>query len=108
MSEKTIVVGCRLPHGIILDHPLDPRVQVELKGLNGSQIIGADYMTNVIDAEFWGVWSQVHKDSPLLKSGALYAVKDESSAKAKAKELKDEKTGFEQMPQGGAGIKKAD
>lgn len=105
-----LIIGCRLPHGIILENPDPeaPKVEIEVKGLNSSNIIGAEYMTTPVDADFWALWSKFHKDSPLLKSGSLFAVKDESSAKSKAKELKDEKTGFEPMPQNGPGIKKAD
>ena len=108
MAKTTVIVGCRLPHGIVLDHPLDPSKKIELAGLNKALIIGADHATTEVDGEFWEQWKTVHKDFPALKSGAIFEAKDAASAKAKAKELKDEKTGFEPMPQEAQGVKPAD
>jgi len=42
---KVIVVGCKLPHGITLEHPMNAAQKVELKGVNSTQIIGAEYAT---------------------------------------------------------------
>ena len=107
-TAKTVLIGCKLPHGLILDHPLDVSKKVELAGLNKAIIIGADCATTPVDGEFWETWKTVHKDFPALKSGAIFEAKDAASAKAKAKELKDEKTGFEPMPQEAQGVKPAD
>lgn len=108
MAKATVIVGCRLPTGIVLDHPLDPSKKVELAGLNKALVIGSDHATTEVDGEFWEQWKTVHKDFPALKSGAIFEAKDAASAKAKAKELKDEKTGFEPMAQEAQGVKPAD
>ena len=48
VGGTSVTIGCKLPHGIVLDHPLDTSKKVELKGKNSSLIIGAEYGTTVI------------------------------------------------------------
>jgi len=103
-----IIVGCRLPHGIILNHPLNPEDTVELNGLNKVVIVGADHATTEVDEDFWGIWKTAHKDFQPLKSGAIFEAKNVAEAKGKGKELKAEKTGFEKVEQTAMGVKKAD
>lgn len=107
MAAKTVLIGCKLPHGLILDHPLDVSKKVELAGLNKAIIIGADCATTPVDGEFWETWKTVHKDHPALKSGAIFEARTTEEVKAKSKELKAEKTGFEAMPQEAQGVKPA-
>lgn len=106
-TAKTVLIGCKLPHGLILDHPLDVSKKVELAGLNKAIIIGADCATTPVDGEFWETWKTVHKDHPALKSGAIFEARTTEEVKAKSKELKAEKTGFEAMPQEAMGVKVA-
>lgn len=113
VGGNPVVIGCKLPHGLILDHPLDPSKKVEINGLNRSLIIGATYATTQVDAEFWEHWKTVHKDFPALKSGAIFEAGTAAEAAAVAKELEGEKTGFEPMAQDGtderaAGVKSVD
>ena len=108
VTAKTVLIGCKLPHGLILDHPLDVSKKVELAGLNKAIIIGADCATTTVDGEFWETWKTVHKDHPAIKSGAIFEARTTEEVKAKAKELKEEKTGFEAMPQEAMGVKVAD
>lgn len=107
-TAKTVLIGCKLPHGLILDHPLDVSKKVELAGLNKAVIIGADCATTPVDGEFWETWKTVHKDHPAIKSGAIFEARTTEEVKAKAKERKEEKTGFEAMPQEAMGVKVAD
>lgn len=108
VGSTSVTIGCKLPHGIILDHPLNPEKKVELKGKNGSPIIGAEYGTTEVDGEFWETWKTVHKDFPALKSGAIFEAANASELVAVAAELEGEKTGFEPMPQEAQGVKPAD
>lgn len=108
VGSSSITIGCKLPHGIILDHPLDPAKKVELKGKNGSRIIGAEYGTTEVDGEFWDMWKTVHKDFPALRSGAIFEAKSASELAAVAAELEDEETGFEPMAQNAQGVVPAD
>lgn len=102
-----IIVGCRLPHGVVLRHPINQELQVEIQGLNKSKIIGATHISTNVDADFWAEWKAANQSSDLLKSNALFEAKSDSDAKAIAKEVNDEKTGFEKMPQKAPGIEKA-
>lgn len=108
MAAKTVVIGCRLPHGLVIHHPMKPSEKVTLKGENEAVIKGVGYATTEVDADFWADWKLAHKDFAPLVSGAIFEAKSEAEAKAVAKELKAEKTGFEGMSQDGAGIKPAD
>ena len=107
MAEKMIVVGCRLPHGIILEHPTLPGKTVEIRGKNKAVIIGADFSSTEVDGEFWEAWKAANKDFPALKSGAIFEAKNRAEAAAVARELKDEITGFEPMPQTDKGVNPA-
>ena len=107
VGSTSVTIGCKLPHGIILDHPLDPDKKVELKGKNGSMIVGAPYGTTEVDGEFWETWKTVHKDFPALRSGAIFEAANASELTAVAAELEDETTGFEPMAQNAQGVKPA-
>ena len=109
---KITIVGCKLPHGIVLEAPLDPSKSVELKGLNNVTIVGADYATTEVDADFMEQWVAANQDFPALKSGAIFIAKNASDATAIGEEFKERETGFEPMRTDGkdkraAGVKKA-
>lgn len=97
-----ITIGCRLPHGIVLE--VGDKL-VNIKGLNSSMIIGADHFANEVDASFWKAWSEANADSRLLSSGALFSASNEKEAKAKAKDLKSVKTGLEPVDPDSMGVK---
>lgn len=94
---KVMVIGCKLPQGIILEHPQDTENTVTLNGLNRALIIGADYATTEVDADFWGAWIDSNKDFPAVKSGAIFAAKNIASVASMAKEFEERKTGLEGM-----------
>lgn len=111
MAGKIVVVGCRLPHGITLHHPMKPEQTVTLKGANRATIIGAEHGTTEVDADFWGVWESTHKEYAPLKSGAIFVAKSAADVEAAATERKGEKTGFERIDPKAAkknGVEKAD
>jgi hypothetical protein len=103
-----VTVCCSLPHGIVLQHPQNPKITVVVNGLNKATIIGASHATTEIDADIWEAWKAEHKDFPAIKAGALFSAKTADEAKGKMTEMKDEKTGFESMPQNAMGIVKED
>lgn len=113
MAKATVSIGCKLPHGIILQHPMDPNNKVELRGKNKVTIIGADYAVTQVDAEFWESWVAVNKEFAPFLSGAIFVGKNEAAVADTAKELAKTKTGFEQMQTDGkdpraSGVKTAD
>lgn len=105
---KIVVVGCKLPHGITIEHPMDPAKTVELKGKNKSLIVGAEYATTEVDADFFEQWAAVNKEFPAVKSGAIFVAKNAADVAAMAAEFKDRKTGFEAMDPKSHGVKPAD
>lgn len=112
MAAKIVVVGCKLPHGITIEHPMDPSKTVELKGKNKALIIGAEYGTTEVDGDFFEQWAAVNKEFPAVKSGAIFVAKTATEAATIAAEFKDRKTGFEAMRTDGkddraAGVKTA-
>lgn len=105
-----MIIGCRLPNGIVLEHG---NRKVTLDGLNKATIKGATYTINRVDRDFWQAWIKDHKDFGPVKSGAIFEAGSESDAKAIAAERKDETTGFEPMRTDGkdkraGGVKKRD
>lgn len=104
-----VIIGCRLPHGLVLKNPLAKNSSVTLAGLNSSRIIGADYVTTEVDADFWAAWKLTYENSfgPFIK-GAIFEARSESEAASIAKEVRKEKTGFEPMAKEAAGVKPAE
>ncbi len=105
---KIVIVGCKLPHGLILEHPMDPTVKVELAGKNKALILGADYASTEVDSDFWEQWAAVNKEFPAVKSGAIFVAKSSADVAAVARENADRKTGFEAMDPKSHGVKPAD
>jgi hypothetical protein len=113
MAGKTVIIGCRLPHGVVLRHPVKQDATVELKGLNSATIIGTEHVTTEIDAQFWADWKAANANSDLTKSNAVFEAKSLSDAAAIAREISDETTGLEPLRTDGKdkrakGVKKAD
>ncbi len=104
MAKETVLIGCRLPNGIILTHP-QTKVQVKISGTSGERLESGVYLppracaTTEVDAEFWAAWKAAYAGFPPLKNRALFEARNEQEAAAKAKEVQKERTGFEQMPQ---------
>jgi hypothetical protein len=113
MARETILIGCRLPNGLILHNP-DPTKRdqtVKLAGTSSAPTEGGLYLppkmfaTTEVDAEFWSAWKAAYVGFPPLKNRAVFEAKSEQEASAKAKELKNENTGFEQMVKTAGGVK---
>jgi hypothetical protein len=104
-----VLIGCRLPNGLVLQHPNpEVAVRVRLNGKFSSKIIGATHGTTEVDADFWEVWKKAYANYQPLKSGAIFEARSETESAAKAKELSKELTGFEPMKQDAAGVKPAE
>lgn len=118
MPSETVIIGCRLPHGLklTLREPMSPEGQpgaiistVRINGVNSSKIIGATHAITHVDAEFWATWKKTFSKFKALKNGAIFEAKTVDQADYKIKELvkAKSKTGFEPMPQDAAGVKPA-
>lgn len=104
---KTII-GCRLPHGIVLEHPANPAKTVEIDGLNKAVIIGAEYTTTAVEDSFWDEWKAANGSFPALLNGAIFEAKSQNDASAVFREVKEMATGFEPMSPTDAGVKPAE
>lgn len=100
-----VTIGCKLPHGLILQHPANPDRKVRLNGLKDSKIIGATFITTEIDAEFWAIWKKSYSDFQPLKTGAVFEASNQAEADAIGKELEGEKTGLEPLSPSAHGVK---
>ncbi len=94
---KVVTVGCKLPHGITIEHPLDPSKTVTLNGKNKAVILGAEYASTEVDGDFWEQWLAVNKEFPAVKAGAIFVAKSATDVAAVAREFADRRTGFEPM-----------
>lgn len=107
-SATHIAVCCKLPHGLILRHPMDQQKTVTLNGKNKAAIIGAGYGTTMVDVDFWEQWVAVNQEFEPLKSKAIFTAENAADMEAQAKELAKEKTGFEGLDPNSHGVKVAD
>jgi hypothetical protein len=105
MARETILIGCRLPNGLILHHPDSTKnVTVKLEGTlrpptaDGLYLPAKMFATTEVDAEFWALWKAAYVGFPPLKNRAVFEARSDQEATGKAKEVAKEKTGFEQMP----------
>lgn len=106
-----VVIGCRLPNGLIIRHP-NPQfnAEVKLNGLHSSKLIARDgspaasYVTTEVDQELWDAWKIAYRDFAALKNGSIFEAKSLTDAAAQGKERSKEKFGFEPMPQKALGI----
>lgn len=96
-----MIIGCRLPHGLILTVG---NKSVTLNGLNKVTIIGATYATTEVDNDFWAAWKAQHADFPALKNGAIFEAKTPADAQAKASEVSKEPTGLEPLKPDSGGV----
>jgi hypothetical protein len=107
MAGRSVFIGCKLPNGIILEHPANKAHKVELKGVSNVLVIGADYATTEIDADFWEAWEVKNKDYAPLKSGAIFAAKSGGEVAAIAKDFSARKTGLEPIVPKSHGVEPA-
>ena len=107
----TVLVGCRLPNGMILHHPQDRKKTIKLNGVfeplgEGLWSPPRAYATTEVDADFWNAWKAAYAGNNPLKNRAVFEAKDEKDAMAKAKD--SDRTGFEQTPRNAVpGVTKA-
>ena len=92
--SNTVLVGCKLPSGIVLDGATR---KIELNGLNTTMISGGVGLTHV-DAVEWMYIQEVYKSHAAFASNAVFNYKDSDSVAdvvEMAADLSEVKTGFE-------------
>lgn len=106
-SATTCVVGCRLPHGLVLQlrmkngrpdargtfEPLGRRFTV--KGANDSRIVGGAGFTENVPTEFMVEWLKQNAEHPAVVNRNIFMHTDGKSVEAVARETKGQTTGLE-------------
>lgn len=109
MAKETVLIGCRLPHGLTLtvrNAEGEIVATANVNGMNSSVIKGATYTTTPVDVEIWATWKKTYGPNfQPLKNGAIFEANTEDQAKFKAKELVKVKTGFEALNPDEAAVK---
>jgi len=104
---EVVVVGCKLPNGIVLEVE---GYSVVLNGANSSNVIGGYGLTESVDKDAFDKWMKIHADQAYVKNELVFAQAKTNSAESKAKENADRRSGLEGLPQDKPmpGIEKAD
>lgn len=111
MAKEQVLIGCKLPHGLIMEIPepgdmLRPRPvgkRVILKGANSlrtnpNAAQGTfPYAVTSVDKEFWEAWLERHKDRPFITNELVFVAKNEADAKSMGRERIGERTGMEAL-----------
>lgn len=87
-----ITVACKLPQGLHIHLP--DRRQIKLHGSASPYAIAGHGMTRGIKASDWAEVEALYVDAAWLRSEAVFAMRQEEDASAKATERKEENVGF--------------
>jgi hypothetical protein len=91
MADKQVIVGCKLPNGLIAQVG---NTKVEFKGANSSRVVGG-YGLTPVDKDFADAWFKQHKNFHPVKAELIFVQSDVVSAEAQADEQAEVKTGLE-------------
>lgn len=96
-STETVTVGCKLPHGLILDMTVagQPPRRFRVKGMNSARVIGGYGITQGVPKDFWDKWIRKNVALSFVKKGLIFAEGDRASAIDKAKDGAKLLTGLE-------------
>lgn len=100
MSKETVIVGCKLPNGIIMQVGEATHV---INGFNHSNVIAGHGITNDVPKDLWEAWLKENKDRDLCKNGFIFAHGEEVATKAEAKEKAATKSKTEPLEQKATG-----
>lgn len=114
MSKTSVYVGCKLPHGLIMEigtvvsekGPNDGRFhvteRVRLNGANHGVLVSAAassapsvYGITKVDADFMETWLKANADKQYVKDKLIFMVDDLKSATDMARDGKSLRTGLE-------------
>lgn len=120
-TKKTVIVGCKLPHGLYLDLRDEQGNIIARQKLPGcanfmlpnpkrkfigTPTVHGDTLTP-IPADHWEAWQKKNKNHPALRSGAVYAAANRDDATAQAAEHETQNVGFNRIdPEKQLGVKK--
>ena len=82
-SSTTVVVGCKLPNGVVLEVGTQ---SIVLNGSNDAKVIGGHGITRGVPADFWAAWLEENGDRAMVKNGFIFAHDKAADTKAEAEE----------------------
>jgi hypothetical protein len=94
-----VVVGCKLPNGLICEMGKvgDENYRaVRLNGANSAKIVGGHGLTHV-SADFWNAWYKKNKHLEFVRKALVFAHGDEASASDHAADRAEVRTGMEPL-----------
>ena len=101
MAKETVLIGCRLPNGLVLHHPTkrepDSKVGGDIRNENRKRRLDARrrlFSTTAVDAEFWAEWKAAYVGFPPLKNRAIFEARSDQEAESKAQERRKGKDGL--------------
>ena len=113
MAKEIVMVGCKLPNGLIIQVgdkraclrgsaiPVQPR-----RKFVAPEMVLLDSL-NPIDKELWDEFvAKMGPDYAPIKSGAIYAANNKAELMVKAKDREKVKTGMEPLPEFNTLVKK--
>ena len=101
-SPTTCIVGCKLPHGLVLElfeTDKDGKVirvtgRHTLKGANDSRIYGGYGLTDNIPTDFMEEWFKRNAKHPAVVNHSIFMHSDVNSARSRAKDGRDVNSGL--------------
>lgn len=98
-STGAVVVGCKLPHGLVLrvKNKDGSIVEHTLNGSNASRIVGGFGLTENLPEDFMKRWLHENSRHPAVINGSVFIHNDVKSAKSMARERGELPTGFESI-----------
>ncbi len=127
MGAESVLVGCKMPNGVVLDldryavdghnvrlikGKLEP---VLIKGPARKMAVGDQsvdgYVFTEISKAFWDAWSKQNPASPLVADGFLVVANDHDAAKGIARDMEDRRGQFPRMTEAdimALGVQKGD
>lgn len=99
-STKMVVVGCKLPNGLLCElgaRDDENYYSVRLNGANDSRIEGGFGITPNVPEDFWNKWVKTHARLDFVKKGLVFVEGDLDSARDHAEERSGVKTGLEAL-----------
>jgi len=114
MAKEQVLIGCKLPHGLIMEIPdvgdlLRPKPvgqRVILKGANSLRTNpnaaqgSFPYAVTSVDKDFADRWFARYQSEPFVKNGLVFIAKSEADARSMSKERLPERTGMEALDLG--------
>lgn len=102
-GTATVIVGCKLPHGLVMelgkvgDEKYKRHVLFGANGNSKGAIVAGGFGITTVPADFWEQWTKKNRHLELLKNGAVFAQEGLEDTKAAAVATAGIRTGLEPL-----------